>query len=94
MNNELAALKTAAQVKKYFKGRGHAMIYGDHILASNHTWNDEKNAYDHHGAIFDILTKGADDAHTQVALATESDETFADQGHAFAWAIGMCADRD
>ena len=94
MNSELAALRTAAQVKKYFKGRGHAMVCGDTVIASNRIWNDERGAYDHHAAIFSILKPGADDAHTPIAFAAESDEAFTDQGHAFAWAIGMVAARN
>ena len=43
MNSELTALRTATQVKKYFKGRGHAMVYGDHIIASNRIWNNERS---------------------------------------------------
>lgn len=94
MNSELTALNTAAQVKRHYKVLGHAMIYGDAILASKRVWNDKKNAYDHHAAIFSILKPGADDAHTPVMLAAESDKAFSDQGHAFAWAIGMVAARD
>ena len=94
MNSELAALRTAAQVKKYFKGRGHAMVCGDTVIASNRIWNDERGAYDHVVAIFDILACGGDDARTSVMLAAESDEAFSDQGHAFAWAIGMVAARN
>lgn len=94
MNSELTALRTATQVKKYFKGRGHAMVYGDTIIASNRIWNNERGAYDHYGAIFSILACGGDDARTSVMLAAESDEAFSDRGHAFAWAIGMVTARD
>ena len=94
MNSELTVLKTAAQVKKYFKGRGHAMVYGDQIIASNRIWTDEGGVYDHFAAIFDILERGDNDTHTLVALAAESDEAFSDQGHAFAWAIGMVTARN
>lgn len=94
MNSELTALRTATQVKKYFKSRGHAMVYGDTIIASNHIWNNEGGAYDHFAAIFDILERGDNDTHTLVALAAESDEAFTDQGHAFAWAMGMVTARD
>lgn len=94
MNSELTVLRTAAQVKKYFKGRGHAMVYGDTIIASNRIWNNERAADDHFAAIFDILACGGDDARTSVMLAAESNEAFSDQGHAFAWAIGMVAARD
>ncbi|WP_277034958.1 nucleotidyltransferase [Propionimicrobium lymphophilum] len=94
MNSELTALRTAAQVKKYFKGLGHAMVYGDTIIASNHIWNNQSGTYDHFAAVFDILACGGDDAHTSVMLAAESDEAFSDQGHAFAWAIGMVTARD
>ena len=89
MNSELESLTTAAQVAGRYKILGHAMIYGDHVIASNKIWNDERGAYDHHAAIFNILQRGEDAAHTPVAFATESDEVFADQGHAFAWAINM-----
>lgn len=94
MSTELAGLKTVAQIKKYFKGRGHAMVYGNTIIASNRIWNDQRCAYDHFAAIFDILELGNNDAHTPVMVAAESDEAFTDQGHAFAWAISMIEARN
>ncbi|EFU82479.1 hypothetical protein HMPREF0576_0848 [Mobiluncus holmesii ATCC 35242] len=86
MNTELTALKTTTAVAKHYKILGHAMRYGTHLIATNRIWNDALGAYEHFAAIFEILGEGKN---APVALATEADEAFTDEGHATAWAIGM-----
>ena len=93
MNSELATLGAATQVKKYIRGRGHAMVYGGTIIASSRICNNQRGAYDHFATIFSVLACGGDDVRTPVTLVAESDVAFTDQGHAFARAIGMVAAR-
>lgn len=85
MNSQI---KTIKQIAKEHKVLGHAMSFGDWVIATNRIWNDERAAYDH----FATLYKRTDTDHA--VHMTESDEAFTDEGHATAWAIGMATTYD
>lgn len=84
---------TREAVTKRYRILGHTMAYGEWIIATNRIWNDERGAYDHFTTLYRHLDQSRDKK-APVVKMIESDDAFADEGHATAWGIEMIIEHD
>jgi hypothetical protein len=86
MDARFATHTDAKSLKKHLGALGHAMRFDAFVITTAKAWNYKREAMDHYAAIYTDTGHG-------LRLEAECDETFTDEGHATAWALGMIADR-
>ena len=83
-NYNLKEITTTEELQMRMSGGGAVINFGDRILIAGYTYNRNGNCY--YGAIYRFTT--ADHSiEGEVKLESISEETFADNGHAIAWAM-------
>lgn len=48
----ISQVKTIKQIAREHKVLGHAMIFGDWVIATHRIWNDQRAAYDHFATLY------------------------------------------
>lgn len=84
---EIANIHTTRQLRQYYKGLGHAVLYGNYYAATRYFWNNETQTKTYVAAIYAKTGR-------TVKLVFALDNEYEDNGHALFAALAAINDAE